>query len=478
MSEALGRIGGMDLLAQPLEDLRSQASAAVRAASAERAFERSSEAELAGQVAVIAEVARLVDALLVDAVGEVMRRSENAFRDERMTSHFGCHDVSELLQTLTRQEPRSVARLQRAAKAVRPAVSDTTGELLDAPFPSVRDAMRDGVIGVDGILAITGPLVQTAPRVSNTARVQAADVVVAEARGEGPDGAPPACAELLRIHAQAWSLALDQDGAEPRERVMERKRSVTLGNPTPYGVPVRGLLLPEVAAQMQTVFDAHLAPTVAFDDPYAADADGQPLPAADDRTRAQKQHDALAAALGVAASSGLLPTIGGAAPTLVVSVDETDVLTGTGYAHAQGCEQPVSTTVARHIACTGVIQRVTTTPEGRIIRIGTEERVFNRHQRRAIALRDGGCIIPGCGVAAGWCEIHHVTEHARGGPTHTDNGVLLCWHHHRFLDRSGWQIRMNSGVPEIKAPAWHGTDHRWRAVTTSPVRLTKRVLRT
>jgi hypothetical protein len=58
MSEVLGRIGGMDLLAQPLADLRSQVSAVVRAASAERAFERA-EAELAGQVAVIAEVGRL-----------------------------------------------------------------------------------------------------------------------------------------------------------------------------------------------------------------------------------------------------------------------------------------------------------------------------------------------------------------------------------------------------------------------------------
>ena len=480
LSEALGRIGGMDLLAQPLADLRSQVSAAGRAASAERTFERGTEAELAGQVAAIAEVARLVEALLVDAVGEVMQRSENAFRDERMTSHFGCRDVSELLQTLTRVDPRTAARLQRAAKAVRPAVSDTTGELLDPPFPSVRHAMLDGVIGVDGILAITAPLQQTAPRVSSTARAQAADVVVAEARGEGPDGAPPACAELLRIHAQAWSLALDQDGAEPRERVAERKRSLTLGVPTPYGVPFRGLLLPEVAAQMQTIFDAHLAPTVAFDDPYAVDANGDPLPptAADDRTRAQKQHDALAAALGVAASSGLLPTIGGAAPTLVVSVDETDLLTGTGYAHAQGCEQPVSTLVARHIACTGVIQRITQGRDGRIVRIGTEERVFNRHQRRAIALRDGGCIIPGCTVPAGWCEIHHVTEYAGGGPTHTDNGVLLCWYHHRFLDRTGWHIRMNAGVPEAKAPAWHGVDHRWRAATTSPVRLKKRVLRT
>ncbi|MGO8609205.1 HNH endonuclease signature motif containing protein, partial [Rhizobium johnstonii] len=89
-------------------------------------------------------------------------------------------------------------------------------------------------------------------------------------------------------------------------------------------------------------------------------------------------------------------------------------------------------------------------------------------QRRAIALRDGGCIIPGCGTPAAWTEIHHVTEYAKGGPTHTDNGVLLCWYHHRFLDRIGWKIRMNHGVPEVMAPGWFDASLRWRAVTTSP----------
>ena len=108
---------------------------------------------------------------------------------------------------------------------------------------------------------------------------------------------------------------------------------------------------------------------------------------------------------------------------------------------------------------------------GRIRSLGTEERVFNRRQRRAIALRDGGCLIPGCGVPAAWCEIHHVFEHARGGPTHTDNGVLLCWFHHRFLDRNGWEIRMNHGVPEVRAPLWFDPLHQWRAVTKSKPRL-------
>ncbi|PZU48411.1 MAG: hypothetical protein DI566_04010 [Microbacterium sp.] len=89
-----------------------------------------------------------------------------------------------------------------------------------------------------------------------------------------------------------------------------------------------------------------------------------------------------------------------------------------------------------------------------------------------------GSIIPGCGVPAAWTEIHHVTEYAGGGPTHTDNGVLLCWYHHRFLDRIGWKIRMNNGIPEVKPPPWHDTDQRWRAVTTSPIRLRKLVTRT
>lgn len=259
-----------------------------------------------------------------------------------------------------------------------------------------------------------------------------------------------------------------------------RKRSLTLGAATPLGVPIRGLLMHEVAAQLQQIFDAQLSPRVAFDLPDAVTAtdDDGPVPLPDDRTRGQKQHDALANALTVAASSRLLPTIGGAAPTLVVSVTAEDLESGTGYAHAQGCSEPAPTALARRIACAGVIQRITNRADGRILRIGTEDRVFNRHQRRAIALRDGGCIIPGCQVPAGWCEIHHVTEHAEGGPTHTDNGVLLCWFHHRFLDTIGWQIRMRHGVPEVRAPGWYDHNQTWRAATTSPVRLRARARRT
>lgn len=262
MSVALGRIEGMDLLATPLRGLQQQARDIVREAESARALQRADDTELVAHLAAIAEVGRLVDALLVDAVGEVMRRSERATRDERLTSRLGCRDVSELVQTLTRVEARTAARWQRAGAAVRPSVSEMTGELLDAAFPAVREAMTDGVLSVDGILAICEPLQATAPRVTASSRREAAAIAVAEARGEGPDGAPPVCAALLRIHAQTWALALDQDGAEPRERVAQRKRSFVIGIATPSGVPVRGILLPDVAAQLQTIFDAQLSPKV------------------------------------------------------------------------------------------------------------------------------------------------------------------------------------------------------------------------
>ena len=120
--------------------------------------------------------------------------------------------------------------------------------------------------------------------------------------------------------------------------------------------------------------------------------------------------------------------------------------------------------------CGSALQRVRS-KDGRIQSLGIIDRVFNHWQRKAIVLRDGACVIPGCGVPAGWCELHHVAEHAEGGPTHTDNGVLLCWWHHRALgSRDGWEVRMRGGVPEVRPPLWHDASRRWRRASKSLLR--------
>lgn len=438
--------------------------------------------DLVGALAIGGRMLRSIESVLVLAVDEVTRRPEPAGREERLSTRFGCRDVSEVVQRSTRLSATTVSRMQRAARAVHCDRTLVSGALLPPPFPATREALLAGDIGIDGVLAVTGPLAGLEQRVGRDLMFAADAALAATARGEGPDAAPPATADELRMHASAWAVALDQDGSEPREQEALRTRGVTLGRVRNGIVPIHGGLLPEVAAQFQRISDTLALPRGGDDTGgvrfHPDDELGRGGAARDDeRTAAQRRHDALATALFAAAASATLPTIGGAAPTLLVSVHEAELVAARGAAHADGIADPLPIGAAHHIACGGVIQRVVLGREGRILRIGTEERIFNRHQRRAIALRDGGCIIPGCGVPAAWSEIHHVIEHFRGGPTHTDNGVLLCWFHHRFLDHHGWQIRMVQGVPEVQAPAWLDPTHRWRRVTKSPTRLVEAVIR-
>ncbi|PZU38129.1 MAG: HNH endonuclease [Microbacterium sp.] len=469
----------MDALLEHLQEVIEPVRDRVRSALGEGGVLHASDDQIMRALALAAELQRVTDAVLVEATGEVARRSVQRDRELRMTSRYGCHDVSELVQRTTRLAPATVGRLQRGAKPVR--VREAfNGDPLPPLLPAIRATLMDGTIGLDGLLAVAGPLDAMSDRVPLDDVRMADAVLAAEARGEGPAAAPPATADQLRVQAQVWCAALDQDGAEPREARALRLRGLTLGRTTDGVVPIRGAMLPEIAAQLQFAFDAITSPRVRDGEGsvmFRPSDEITPDDGTDGRTRAQKMHDALATVLTVAASSRLLPTIGGAAPTLVVSVRAEDLLTQNGWAHVEGADEPVSRAAAQHAGCAGVIQRVMLGHNGRIRKIGTEERIFNRHQRRAIALRDGGCIIPGCGVPAGWCEIHHVTEHSRGGPTHTDNGVLLCWYHHRHLDHHGWRIRMNHGVPEVLAPTWIEGRPTWRAATASKTRLLDRVVR-
>ncbi len=272
---------------------------------------------------------------------------------------------------------------------------------------------------------------------------------------------------------------LDPDGAEPGDADAAFRRGITLGRARDGVIPIRGGLLPEVAAQLQRIGDAINSPYVGGGGVAFTDTpdDGDDTRILDDRTRPQKLHDALATALTAAARTADVPTIGGAAPTVVVTARAEDLAHGRGWAFLEGCDEPVSIHTAMHLACGGVIQRLVHDDTGRIVSLGTAERGFNRHQRRAITARDGGCVIPGCHAPAAWCEIHHVKDHAKGGPTHTDNGALLCWFHHRFIDTGPWRIRMRDGVPEVQAPAWFDRTGRWRPVTTSRVRMLRTVKR-
>lgn len=92
--------------------------------------------------------------------------------------------------------------------------------------------------------------------------------------------------------------------------------------------------------------------------------------------------------------------------------------------------------------------------DGAVLRCGRTKRFATRSQRLALALRDGGCVFPGCTRPAAWCEVHHVTEWENGGRTDIDNLCLLCRYHHRSIARHGWRVEMAGGVPSWTPPAF------------------------
>ena len=92
--------------------------------------------------------------------------------------------------------------------------------------------------------------------------------------------------------------------------------------------------------------------------------------------------------------------------------------------------------------CDPAIRFLTMTPDGVPLNLGHEERLATPHQRRANAIRDGGCVFPGCNRPPAWTDQHHVI-HAGGpadGPTDLGNLASLCRTHHGITHRTGWEM--------------------------------------
>ena len=411
---------------------------------------------------------------MCEAVAQVLEREDQRSHPDRVTTRHGCRNVGELIQRATRVSGRTASDVIGTARAVRRPLALSTGEVLPAEFPRIREALGAGEVGMDGVVGVVGAF-----RGCMTGRaglLAADDELAAAACGEGADAAPrprpTSCGRSRRCGRRTsirtvrsrprlgrcanggsrWGAAAttgwSRCGAAFCRKSPRSSSSASTASSTRESTRWRGRASPRRSR-------------TTGDEPVDA--------AADDRSHPQKQHDALAVLLTAAAASGALPTLGGAAPTLVVSVREEDLATGRGYAHLPGDHEPISLTAARHIACTG--DRATGRDRReRPDRVDRDPRpCLQPPQRRAITVRDGGCLIPGCHVPPQWCEIHHVEEHSRGGPTHTDNGVLLCWFHHRTIDSGGWRIRMVDGIPHVAA-ALVGRQAKWRPATKSPTR--------
>src|SRR5690554_6819733 len=414
-------------------------------------FRQLADDTLLATTGTLERLGRAVDARRVEAAGELQHRSRSSLGTTVRAVRKGCRDAFELLRRVTLASTATVRRRLKLGGETRRQGS-LTGARFPSRSPAVADALTAGALGVDAATAIITELAPTMTRAEPADVRRAETELVAAATGTSPDSPTPCTAEEIRAQACVWRIFLDQDGTAPTEEKATGRRAFSPGSYNAGDGLVHGryALMPEVHSRLGKIFDACLTPktgpTFLPEHDAAAAAEGgaperdtsadgndetstQPVPGpADTRTPDQQRHDVFAAMVDGFARSGQAPTIGVASPTVLVSVTATDLETGHGAGFVSlggpgGDTVPLSLRAINQMICTGGTQHITLDGNGAILRLGAEQRCFTAHQRRAITLRDGGCLIPGCTIPASWCEIHHVLPDAKGGPTHTNNGT-------------------------------------------------------
>ncbi|WP_040168154.1 HNH endonuclease signature motif containing protein [Microbacterium gorillae] len=408
----------------------------------------------------VGDLYRQVEATLVIGTGVIEKRSASA---ERFDVSADCRSANEVMQRTTGAAPTTVKRWSRLAATIKPARVLPSGEEKPAEFPALREALTTGAIGADGLEAATRPLREIKDRVDATDFAEVDEVLAAMTT---TTGAPVMC-DTLRDASLRLATDLNITGAEDEEEKAFRGRALRLGVKRNGLVPITGQLVPDVAGALSVLLDS-------INNPHGQPAGVKFRPSdesdenADVRSMAQRNHDALGTILAAVPNAPDMPTNGGGAPVLIIHATEDTVRAGEGWAtipgaDATGTDVPVPFAAAKHVGCCGTVQHLTSAKNGRIVKLTIDKRVFSTDQRRAIAVRDRSCVIPGCHTPARWCEIHHVKEWSNGGQTDVDNGVLICWHHHRFVDRMDWDIRMTDGVPEVRPPDWIDPTKSWQA---------------
>lgn len=147
-----------------------------------------------------------------------------------------------------------------------------------------------------------------------------------------------------------------------------------------------------------------------------------------------------------------LPKAGGLAATVAVTINIDDLRTGHGVA-TNTSGTTTSATKAQRLACNAHLVALYLDSNSRVIDHGMSKRLFDRHQRLALAVRDGGCVWAGCDRPPAWTEAHHLNFWSENGPTDLDNAALFCHFHHFLLHEGQWTARMApDGVVEVVPP--------------------------
>jgi hypothetical protein len=360
-----------------------------------------------------------VDGLLVDTLAVAADVADND----------ACTTAGSWLAAHAQVEPFEGGRLQRLA--------DTT-----IRWRRVREAMRDGDLSPARAAVITATLDALGAEVSTAVKEQAEDHLLQLAADHD-------VRELKRL-GEAVLEVIDPDTYETHEQARLEAELRKADEATRLSIRSRGDgtsrlsgVIPDAAAErLKTYLNAFSSPRhdnathgAAADD-NAGDA-GAPSAYIDPVTGKRHTGDRVRGeafcAFLEAADPTRMPIHGGAATTVIVTMDLDKLRDGLGWA-TTGDNQRLTPGEVRRLACQAGIIPAVLGSNSEVLDLGRARRLFTPAQRKAIGLTWRTCAIDGCDVPGPWCEIHHLQPWTSGGQTDLDQGIPLCPRHHHYVD--------------------------------------------
>jgi hypothetical protein len=421
--------------------------------------------QLCSLIVAAEEAGRFVDAVRVVTAAEVDERSRFALGKDGLSYRLGHRRAGELVEQLTRVSAATAADRIRVGTAIRAEVT-FDGQVLPARHRFVGDAVVTGSLGMDAARAIFQNLDVAA---KHSLLPEQFDPTEAYLVGIGQVRS----ADLVAVEARVMRAVLDPDGAPQRDEDLRERRRFTLGRESHGMTTFSGACDPVSAGLLRAAFAESLAPDAT--PRFMTDEDRATAVAAevkDARTNEQRHHDVLFGLITAGVRAGATPGTPRSTASVNVVVRLSDLQTGRGVGWIDDIDEPISVATVQELICDAGMRRALVGDNDQPLALGELERYFTTHQRRALGIRDGGCVWPHCTAPPSWCHAHHVLEWEHGGQTDINNGVLLCPAHHHMLHASPFTMRIHQGRPQLLAPPWIDPAQNWntigRARTTEP----------
>jgi hypothetical protein len=352
-----------------------------------------------------------------------------------------------------------------------------TGQPEEPKYPTLSAAYEQGLIGHTHLSAALEALDNIPNAVAHDKKVAAEATLGEKATEHIP-------ADITKMGARILAH-LDPDGQLVEEKERQQRRNLWINQSRVDGMAkLNGHLPPITRALWDTMLDAWAKPGMNnlsdAESPTGAigDADPDQLAAAvkrDDRSQAQRNHDAMHVLLVSAMKEGVLgKTHRGLPVALIIKTFLQDLLAGAGYATtASGSTIPIPDLLSAlgDIKDPNDLQQFLAVFSDAIdlpLYLGRARRLASTEQRIASFSRTGGevCSFPGCGQPASHSEMHHAKKDwADGGKTDITDLAPACGPHNRMVGpnpgqyttgiyedgplagRCWWQLNAAPGMP-------------------------------